>query len=402
MKVNQIGTLTETLDAVALAHRNGYRSMMSHRSGETEDTTIADLAVATDCGQIKSGAPARSERVAKYNQLLRIEESLADAARYAGAVAFPRAASAASDIRTRRPSPTPQEPPDDDPRSGHSRPAHGPPHTRATGLRRPPRSPPPAPAGGTAAAPPRRARPNRAATPRPAIRRTGQARDGARLGDGADRLRVGRLTVTTRAALLALTVCLVALTMAYPLRAYLTQRSTIADLQAQQRQDQQAVDRPAAARSTGTRTRQRRRTRPGAGCTTSCRARRSTTCRRRPRRRRRPRARSTRPAVPGKDGPALVLAAVGQCRRDQQVASAGELPGRSTPATIDVVGEQLGRAAAGDPRGGAPLRLRAARRRRDLAAAPRRHPVPDAVLPDLSAGGEGDQPARGERRDAAR
>ena len=89
VKVNQIGTLTETLDAVALATRNGYRSMMSHRSGETEDTTIADLAVATDCGQIKTGAPARSERVAKYNQLLRIEEELAEAARYAGASAFP-------------------------------------------------------------------------------------------------------------------------------------------------------------------------------------------------------------------------------------------------------------------------------------------------------------------------
>ena len=73
-----------------LAHRNGYRCMMSHRSGETEDTTIADLAVATDCGQIKTGAPARSERVAKYNQLLRIEEELDDAARYAGAGAFPR------------------------------------------------------------------------------------------------------------------------------------------------------------------------------------------------------------------------------------------------------------------------------------------------------------------------
>ncbi len=91
VKVNQIGTLTETLDAVALAHRNGYRCMMSHRSGETEDTTIADLAVATDCGQIKTGAPARSERVAKYNQLLRIEEELDDAARYAGRAAFPRA-----------------------------------------------------------------------------------------------------------------------------------------------------------------------------------------------------------------------------------------------------------------------------------------------------------------------
>ena len=90
VKVNQIGTLTETLEAVKLAQSNGYRCMMSHRSGETEDTTIADLAVATDCGQIKTGAPARSERVAKYNQLLRIEEELDDAARYAGRSAFPR------------------------------------------------------------------------------------------------------------------------------------------------------------------------------------------------------------------------------------------------------------------------------------------------------------------------
>ena len=90
VKVNQIGSLTETLDAVDLAHRNGYRCMMSHRSGETEDTTIADLAVATNCGQIKTGAPARSERVAKYNQLLRIEDELGDAARYAGVSAFPR------------------------------------------------------------------------------------------------------------------------------------------------------------------------------------------------------------------------------------------------------------------------------------------------------------------------
>jgi len=90
VKVNQIGSLTETLDAVSLAQRNGYRCMMSHRSGETEDTTIADLAVATNCGQIKTGAPARSERVAKYNQLLRIEEHLDDAAVYAGAAAFPR------------------------------------------------------------------------------------------------------------------------------------------------------------------------------------------------------------------------------------------------------------------------------------------------------------------------
>jgi enolase len=90
VKVNQIGTLSETLDAVTLAHSCAYRCMMSHRSGETEDTTIADLAVATGCGQIKTGAPARSERVAKYNQLLRIEETLGDAARYAGDLAFPR------------------------------------------------------------------------------------------------------------------------------------------------------------------------------------------------------------------------------------------------------------------------------------------------------------------------
>ena len=90
VKVNQIGSLTETLDAVELAHRAGFRNMMSHRSGETEDTTIADLAVATNCGQIKTGAPARSDRVAKYNQLLRIEDELGDAARYAGAGAFPR------------------------------------------------------------------------------------------------------------------------------------------------------------------------------------------------------------------------------------------------------------------------------------------------------------------------
>ncbi|MCU1556629.1 MAG: phosphopyruvate hydratase [Microbacteriaceae bacterium] len=90
VKVNQIGTLTETLDAVSLAQRHGYTAILSHRSGETEDTTIADLAVATDAGQIKTGAPARSERVAKYNQLLRIEEELGDAATYAGRGAFPR------------------------------------------------------------------------------------------------------------------------------------------------------------------------------------------------------------------------------------------------------------------------------------------------------------------------
>ena len=90
VKVNQIGTLTETLDAISLAQRSGYTTITSHRSGETEDTTIADICVATNAGQIKTGAPARSERVAKYNQLLRIEEELDDAARYAGRAAFPR------------------------------------------------------------------------------------------------------------------------------------------------------------------------------------------------------------------------------------------------------------------------------------------------------------------------
>ena len=90
MKVNQIGTLTETFEAVRIAHEAGYSAVMSHRSGETEDVTIADLAVATGCGQIKTGAPSRSDRVAKYNQLLRIEEELGAAAEYPGWRAFPR------------------------------------------------------------------------------------------------------------------------------------------------------------------------------------------------------------------------------------------------------------------------------------------------------------------------
>jgi enolase len=90
VKPNQVGTLSETLDTVALATRSAYGAVMSHRSGETEDTTIADLAVATNCGQIKTGAPARSERVAKYNQLLRIEEGLGESARYLGGGALAR------------------------------------------------------------------------------------------------------------------------------------------------------------------------------------------------------------------------------------------------------------------------------------------------------------------------
>jgi enolase len=98
VKVNQIGTLSETLDTVAMATRASYTAVMSHRSGETEDTTIADLAVATGCGQIKTGAPARSDRVAKYNQLLRIEEALGDTASFPGA-------SALAPIRRRTPAP---------------------------------------------------------------------------------------------------------------------------------------------------------------------------------------------------------------------------------------------------------------------------------------------------------
>ena len=88
IKVNQIGSLTETLEAIDMAHRAGFTSVISHRSGETEDTTIADLAVATNAGQIKTGAPARTDRVAKYNQLLRIEDDLGEAGRYAGSRAF--------------------------------------------------------------------------------------------------------------------------------------------------------------------------------------------------------------------------------------------------------------------------------------------------------------------------
>jgi enolase len=90
VKVNQIGSLTETLAAVEMAHKAGYTAVMSHRSGETEDSTIADLAVATNCGQIKTGSLARSDRTAKYNQLLRIEEELGDSARYAGKMVLPR------------------------------------------------------------------------------------------------------------------------------------------------------------------------------------------------------------------------------------------------------------------------------------------------------------------------
>ena len=189
VKVNQIGTLTETLDAVSLAHRSGYRCMMSHRSGETEDTTTADLAVATDCGQIKTGAPARSERVAKYNQLLRIEEELDDAARYAGAQAFPRfrrgspgASAATVDAAkwlARKPSRLDER----------CAPATGNAPTTVT----------------------------RSASPHPWARPTTE--------------RVGRRRLTGRAAILALVICALAVSLAYPLRQYVEQRSLIAELQ---------------------------------------------------------------------------------------------------------------------------------------------------------------------------
>ena len=101
LKVNQIGTLTETLEAIELARANGYATVVSHRSGETEDTTIADIAVASNAGQIKTGAPSRSDRVAKYNQLLRIEEELGDQARYPGFMAFPRTSASGRGTRSR-------------------------------------------------------------------------------------------------------------------------------------------------------------------------------------------------------------------------------------------------------------------------------------------------------------
>ena len=189
--MNQIGTLTETLDAVALAHRSGFRTMMSHRSGETEDTTIADLAVALDCGQIKTGAPSRSERVAKYNQLLRIEELLGDAARYAGHGAFPRARQGA-----RRDGTHPQR------RSGAQQPRRNA-SPAAVPTRGRPR--PTSAARSTAAKQPGRRPVQRAPVAR-------SVRDYARAHGGG-------LTLTTRAALLGLALCAVVLTLAYPLRA---------------------------------------------------------------------------------------------------------------------------------------------------------------------------------------
>lgn len=208
VKVNQIGSLTETLDAVELAQRNGYKCMMSHRSGETEDVTIADLAVATNCGQIKTGAPARSERVAKYNQLLRIEEILDDAAVYAGRSAFP--ASRADLVRCRPPRPRRAAPCAS---KGHPNPpeVHVPDRfSTATRIR----------ALGAQA----QARVYRAAgRPRPALPR-------------------GRNRLTGRAALLALVVCALVVALAYPMRQYVAQRSQIADQRKQAEQARKRVD----------------------------------------------------------------------------------------------------------------------------------------------------------------
>src|SRR4029077_16332146 len=163
VKLNQIRTLTETLDAVSLAHRAGFSCVISHRSGETDDTTISDLAVATNCGQIKTGAPARGERVAKYNQLLRIEELLGDAATYAGIGAYPRFAARTQAGRCRRP-----------------------PLPPTTGGRPPPPAAP----------------------------------------------RATRLT--GRAAVLAVVICAIALSLAYPVREYVNQRRQIDALVVQQ------------------------------------------------------------------------------------------------------------------------------------------------------------------------
>ena len=190
VKVNQIGSLTETLDAVELAHRAGFRNMMSHRSGETEDTTIADLAVAVNCGQIKTGAPARSDRVAKFNQLLRIEDELGDAARYAGAGAFPRFNRSADDCPTSR-----------GPR-GRTGPGRGP------------------------GAP----RPARPAAARPAA------------GGGREPPSGTASRLTGRAAVLVLVLAVLTVSYASSLRAYLQQRSHINDLKTQIAQHEANID----------------------------------------------------------------------------------------------------------------------------------------------------------------
>ena len=217
VKVNQIGSLTETLDAVDLAHRNGFRCMMSHRSGETEDTTIADLAVATNCGQIKTGAPARSERVAKYNQLLRIEAELGDAARYAGRGRLPEV-----------PGLTEAD-------------AADPPPVAARG---PPAQHPPRPPGRGGAARSRRPR---------------SRRRGARF--------------TNRAAILLVVFAVLVISYASSMRAYLQQRAQINDLKQQIAASKAGHREPRSARSAAGRTRPTSRRRRGSGSAGCCPAR---------------------------------------------------------------------------------------------------------------------------------
>ncbi|CAM5376468.1 Enolase [Streptomyces badius] len=206
VKVNQIGSLTETLDAVELAQRNGFKCMMSHRSGETEDVTIADLAVAVNCGQIKTGAPARSDRVAKYNQLLRIEEILDDAAVYAGGSAFPRfkgwLTRSAKPVACRRP---------------HQY------HTCATAL-----------VAGR--------RGNMAGKDRDRFSTATRLRllgeqTAARVYRSQNRRQARRSRLTGRAAFLALVVCSLVVALAYPMRQYVSQRDEIAE---QERLSQEA------------------------------------------------------------------------------------------------------------------------------------------------------------------
>ena len=307
VKLNQIGTVTETLDAVSLAHRAGFTCVISHRSGETDDTTIADLAVATNCGQIKTGAPARGERVAKYNQLLRIEELLGDAATLRG--------------------------------RGRLSPLRG---AGQQGLMSPP-----------AAAP-----------------------------------RTTRLT--GRAAVLAVVICAIALSLAYPVREYVTQRKQIDALVAQQQvmldqvkslQQQQArLNSPAYIEQLA---RQEldmcfpRTTcyivdgRPAAG-------------------QHRPRGQAGTGALV-RQAVAVGSAGGRATRRARRSDSGAGRGGHRRPAR-----PRAARAARRRP----PVPVRAPGRRGDGAAAARRQPVPHAVLPDLPAGGRGGQQAGGGRADA--
>ena len=354
VKVNQIGTLSETLDAVTLAHTSGYRCMMSHRSGETEDTTIADLAVATGCGQIKTGAPARSERVAKYNQLLRIEESLGDAARYAGDLAFPRTPTgspprpAGWSLRGNRrwvgltPDFAPSGPRRVAPTAAVApTTAEGAPEERSRGrgerVRKPGRA-------GPAAAPGRVRR--AAADPRPLAAGSVVAATTGLLG----------LSSTRRAAVLALVVCALALTVVVPLRNYVAQRQELAAVTAQQQALAAEVDESTAS-SARLSDPPRSPPRPGRGSGTCGRARcpTSSSCRRhghRPRRR------------PGLGRTALVPPALAEVARSGGGRPAAE---SESPQPVPTV---LGRSRRDDRRASPPSSGARPRRAASRTAAP--------------------------------